>query len=112
MQRHYATGLHPAIGLCLMYRGEIVMERAIGHLRGNGLPPGDLVPIRHDSLFNLYSCTKAISAMLIHLLDERGLLHIGDPVAEYLPEFARNGAGDSCRPGTRWRDADSARTNS
>jgi CubicO group peptidase (beta-lactamase class C family) len=28
---------------------------------------------------------------LIHLLDERGLLHIGDPVAEYLPEFARNG---------------------
>ncbi len=93
VQRHYATGLHPAIGLCLMYRGEIVMERAIGHLRGNGLPPGDLVPIRHDSLFNLYSCTKAISAMLIHLLDERRQIHLDDPVCEYVRGFERHGKG-------------------
>src|SRR5262249_23866279 len=26
-----------------------------------------------------------------HLLDERGLLHLDDPVAEYLPEFGRHG---------------------
>jgi CubicO group peptidase (beta-lactamase class C family) len=29
--------------------------------------------------------------MLIHLLDERGLIHLDDPVAEYVPEFGCNG---------------------
>jgi CubicO group peptidase (beta-lactamase class C family) len=49
------------------------------------------VPIRHDSLFNLYSSSKAITAMLVHMLDERNLVHLDDPVAEYLPEFGRHG---------------------
>lgn len=92
-RRHYATGLHPAIGLCVMVRGQIVLERAIGHLRGNGLPPGDRVPIRYDSLFNLYSGTKAITAMLIHLLDERRQIHLDDPIAEYVRGFERHGKG-------------------
>ena len=31
-------------------------------------------------------------ALLLHVgLDERNLLHVGDRVADYLPEFARNG---------------------
>ena len=29
--------------------------------------------------------------MLIHLLDDRGELHVGDPVCEYIPEFGRYG---------------------
>jgi CubicO group peptidase (beta-lactamase class C family) len=29
--------------------------------------------------------------MLVHLLDERGLVHLDDAVAEYIPEFGRNG---------------------
>jgi CubicO group peptidase (beta-lactamase class C family) len=28
---------------------------------------------------------------VVHLLDERGLVHLDDPVAEYLPEFGANG---------------------
>ncbi len=90
----YKTGLHPAIALCVRRGGLVVVDRAIGHLRGNSpTDPPDVVrvPIRYDSLFNLYSGSKAITAMLVHLLDERGQIHLDDAVAEYIPEFAQNG---------------------
>jgi CubicO group peptidase (beta-lactamase class C family) len=95
--RLYQTGLHPAIALCVRRRGLVVLDRAIGHLRGNA--PGDprggpRVPIRHDSLFNFFSASKAVTAMVIHLLDEHGTLHLDDAVAEYFPEFGRNGKED------------------
>lgn len=95
--RLYETGLHPAIALCVRRRGYVVLDRAIGHLRGND--PGAArdaarVPIRHDSLFNFFSASKAVTAMVIHLLDERGVLHLDDAVAEYFPEFGCNGKED------------------
>jgi CubicO group peptidase (beta-lactamase class C family) len=91
----YDTGLHPAIALCVRRHGQIVLDRAIGHLRGNSPsdPPSDVprVPIRYDSLFNLFSSSKAMTAMMVHLLDERGQLHLDDPVVEYVPEFGSHG---------------------
>jgi CubicO group peptidase (beta-lactamase class C family) len=92
----YATGLHPAIALCVRRHGQIVIERAVGHLRGNtpGAPAeGPKAPIRYDSLFSFFSASKAVTAMLIHLLDERRLVHLDDPVADYVPEFAQHGKG-------------------
>ena len=35
----YASGVHPAIQLCIRRRGAVVLDRAIGHARGNS--PGD-----------------------------------------------------------------------
>jgi CubicO group peptidase (beta-lactamase class C family) len=95
--RLYETGLQPAIALCVRRRGVVVLDRAIGHLRGNS--PGEAkdavrVPIRHDALFNFFSASKAVTAMVIHLLDERGLLHLDDAVVEYFPEFGKNGKED------------------
>lgn len=96
--RHYATGLQPAIALCLRYRGRTLLHRSVGHLRGN-LPPGQgnagaLVQAEPGSLFNIYSSTKAITAMAIHLLDQRRLIHLDDPIADYIPDFARHGKED------------------
>ncbi len=96
----YRSGVHPAIALCVRRHGQVVLDRAIGHARGNG--PGDRagdgdverVLATPETPFCIFSGTKGTTATLIHLLDERGLLHIGDPVAEYLPEFARNGKDD------------------
>jgi CubicO group peptidase (beta-lactamase class C family) len=71
-----------------------VIDRAIGHARGNGpdaSPDASRVPATPRTLFNIYSASKAMTAMVVHLLDERGLLHLDDPVAEYLPEFAKHG---------------------
>lgn len=90
----YRTGLHPAIALCLRYRGQIVLDRAIGHARGNapGDPPdGPRQRATPDTLYNLFSASKSITAMLVHQLDDKGLLHLDDPVEEYLPGFGRRG---------------------
>jgi len=89
----YRSGVHPAIALCVRRDGAVVLDRAIGHAKGNG--PQDTadtakVLATPDTPFCIFSATKGTTATLIHLLDERGVLHIGDPVAEYLPEFARN----------------------
>ena len=92
--RLYETGLHPAIALCVRRNGHIVLDRALGHVRGNAPQNARDVPkrlVRYDSPFTLFSASKAVTAMLIHLLDERRLVHLDDSVSEYIPAFAQNG---------------------
>jgi CubicO group peptidase (beta-lactamase class C family) len=44
-----------------------------------------------DSPFCTLSASKAVTAMMIHLLDQYNLLRLDDPVCEYIPEFAAKG---------------------
>ena len=53
--------------------------------------PNTKVLATPDTPFNTFSASKAVTAMVIHLLDEQRLLHIDDPVSEYIPEFGRHG---------------------
>ena len=90
----YKSGVHPGVSMCVRRHGAVVLDRSIGHSRGNG--PQDSADVEKELLtpetpMCIFSASKGITATLVHLLDERGALHIGDPVAEYLPEFARNG---------------------
>ncbi len=89
----YKTGFHPALGLSIRRRGEVILDRAIGHARGNapGDPPGgELVQATPRTLFNFFSGSKSVTAMLIHLLAQRGLLHVDEPIATFVPEFGRH----------------------
>jgi CubicO group peptidase (beta-lactamase class C family) len=90
----YRTGIYPGISFCLQRHGRIVLNRAIGHSRGNG--PGDAdddekIPMTPETPVCQYSASKAVTAMLIHLLVERGEIHLADPIAHYIPEFAAHG---------------------
>jgi CubicO group peptidase (beta-lactamase class C family) len=90
----YRTGLYPAVGLCVRRHGRVIIDRALGHARGNdpdAAPDTPKTPATPETLFNLFSTSKAITAMLVHLLDQEGLLHINDPVEEYIPGFGRHG---------------------
>jgi CubicO group peptidase (beta-lactamase class C family) len=90
----YASGTHPAIALCVRYRGGVVLDRAIGHARGNSPddpPDAPKVLATPDTPFCLLSGSKPVSAMVLHLMDQRNLIRIDDPVAEYIPEFACHG---------------------
>jgi len=94
VERLYGTGIHPAIQLCVRRHGEVLIDRAIGHASGNGPDdPRDAPKVlaTPETLFDIYSASKAVTAMVIHLLDQRRLLHLNDPVCEYIPEFARHG---------------------
>ncbi len=90
----YRTGMHPAIQVCVQRKGEVVLNRAIGHASGNSpLDPPD-APKRKIGLetpIGLFSASKAVTAMLVHKLAFQGVLHLDDWVCDYIPEFARHG---------------------
>jgi CubicO group peptidase (beta-lactamase class C family) len=79
----YESRSSPAVAFCLRRHGRVVLDGAIGRTRG--------APATPATLFNLFSASKAISAMVVHMLDDRGLVHLDDAVAEYIPAFAQNG---------------------
>lgn len=86
---YYKMGLQPSMSLCIRRRGQILLKRSIGHARGVGSDqPQRATP---ETLYNMFSASKCVTAMLLHLLDDRGLVHIDDPVAEYIPGFGRHG---------------------
>ena len=94
VERLYRSGFYPAIALCVRRHGQVVLDRAIGHARGNG--PSDRedatrTPATPRTPFVIFSASKAMTAVVAHLLDERGLLHIDDRVCEYAPEYAAHG---------------------
>jgi len=86
----YGTGLHPAIGLCIRHRGEVVLDRTIGHVEN--APQGQTGEVATpETLFNLFSASKLLTAMVIHALAEDLQLALTDRVVEYIPEFGRRG---------------------
>jgi CubicO group peptidase (beta-lactamase class C family) len=94
----YRSGVHPALQLCVRRHGEVVIDRAIGHARGNG--PGDdrdteKVLATTDTPFCVFSASKAVTALVVHKLHERGVLDIYDRVAEYIPEYAVHGKDET-----------------
>ncbi|HEY8001337.1 MAG TPA: serine hydrolase domain-containing protein [Solirubrobacterales bacterium] len=93
----YRSGVHPALQLCLRREGKVVLDRAIGHARGNGPSDGEDVPkaaATTQTPFCVYSTSKGITAMVVHMLAERGALAIEDRVADHIPEYARHGKGE------------------
>jgi CubicO group peptidase (beta-lactamase class C family) len=94
MQRLYGSGVHPAMQICLRRQGAVVLDRAIGYARGAGPTDGpdeEKVRVGLDTPFNIFSASKAVTAMVVHLLDQRHLIHLDDPVCEYIPEFGVHG---------------------
>jgi CubicO group peptidase (beta-lactamase class C family) len=90
----YRSGTHPAITLSLRRQGKVLISRGIGHARGNGPkdnPDSEKVLATADTPICLYSTSKGITALLMHMLAEEGLVNVMDPVAFYAPEFARKG---------------------
>jgi CubicO group peptidase (beta-lactamase class C family) len=91
VERLYRSGIHPAIQLCVRHHGHVVLDRAIGHAAGNGPddpPDGPKTLVTPVTPFNIFSASKAVTAMIVHLLDQRDLIRLDDRVCEYLPEFA------------------------
>jgi CubicO group peptidase (beta-lactamase class C family) len=90
----YRTGMHPALQVCVRREGEIVLDRSIGHASGNGPddpPSASKRKVDLETPINIFSASKAVTAMLVHKLAWKGVLHLDDWVSDYIPEFARHG---------------------
>jgi CubicO group peptidase (beta-lactamase class C family) len=93
----YRSGVHPAVQVCVRRNGAVVLDRAIGHARGNGpqdAEDADKVAATPGTPFLIYSGSKAITAFVIHMLVERELVELEAPIASYIPEYARHGKGE------------------
>ncbi|MBL8553226.1 MAG: beta-lactamase family protein, partial [Phenylobacterium sp.] len=75
---------------CATVEGETVVD-----LWGGWADPARTRPWERDTIVNVYSTTKTITALTALLIADRGELDFDAPVAKYWPEFAANGKADT-----------------
>jgi CubicO group peptidase (beta-lactamase class C family) len=72
--------------VCVTVEGETVVD-----LWGGFADEARTRPWQRDTIVNVYSLTKTMTALTALLLADRGELDFNAPVAKYWPEFAANG---------------------
>lgn len=79
------------VGACtsVMLDGEMVVD-----LWGGFADEARTTPWQADTITNVWSSTKTMTALSALMLHSRGQLDFDAPVAEYWPEFAANGKAD------------------
>lgn len=70
-------------------QGRVVHHRAAGTL---GMENSD--PMRRDSIFDIASMTKPVTAVAALMLYEEGRITLGDTVAKHLPDFSESMVGE------------------
>lgn len=78
-------GLHPGAQLAVYRDGELAISLA----GGLDAPGGN--PVTETTLFQIRSVTKALTALVMLTLYDRGRFSFEDPVIKYWPEFGQNG---------------------
>jgi CubicO group peptidase (beta-lactamase class C family) len=109
IQDHIAKGRYPGCQIALAWQGRLLVERSFGMARLGRSARAESDPLRApdaqgvddqaleaqaDHFWLLYSNTKVLMATALWKLAETGRLRFADPVADYLPDFARHGKGD------------------
>ncbi len=82
IRKHGEVGLHVAI----YQDGELVVDTW-----GGIADPATGRKVDGDTLFPVFSVTKAVTATALHIQAERGLVEYNKPIAYYWPEFAAHG---------------------
>jgi CubicO group peptidase (beta-lactamase class C family) len=81
-----ASGREIGVQVVAYLKGEEVLNQAVGLA-----DPAADIPVREDTLFNVYSVSKSITAVALHLQVERGRIDYNARVTDYWPEFGANG---------------------
>jgi CubicO group peptidase (beta-lactamase class C family) len=83
-----ASGREVGLQVAAYHRGRLVADAW-----GGVADPSSGQPVAGDTLFNVYSVTKAVAATAVHMLVDRGRLDYDSPVARWWPEYAAHGKG-------------------
>ena len=85
----FASGADVGASYCATLDGETVVDLWGGHA-----DEARTRPWQKDTIVNVYSTTKTMTALTALLLADRGDLDFDAPVSRYWPEFAANGKKD------------------
>jgi CubicO group peptidase (beta-lactamase class C family) len=87
-KREVDKGTLPGATIMVARRGQIGWFDAIGRQA-----PAAAAPMARDSIFRIFSMTKPIVSVGIMMLMEDGHFLLNEPVAKFIPEFARQQVG-------------------
>ncbi len=87
VERGIREGMFPAAAYRILRHGQIAAEGAFGLAQPDSEPP---VAATLETVFDMASISKPFAAVLLLQMVERGDLHLGQTVGDFLPE-----AGDS-----------------
>ena len=86
LENNFSSQNEIGSAVCIYHKGEKVVDLWGGHQDAKRLTPW-----KEDTLCAVYSITKSISILSVHILADRGLVDLEAPVAKYWPGFAQNG---------------------
>ncbi len=87
MFREVEAGRAPGASMLVARHGKVAFSQSLGALRPGG------PPMSADAIFRIYSMTKPIVSVAAMTLVEDGRLLISDPLAKYIPAFAKTMVG-------------------
>ncbi len=88
-EANLASGADIGASFCATVEGETVVD-----LWGGFADEARTRPWERDTIVNVYSTTKTMTALTALLIADRGELDFDAPVARYWPEFAANGKAE------------------
>jgi CubicO group peptidase (beta-lactamase class C family) len=88
-EQNLTSGADIGASFCATIDGETVVD-----LWGGYADEAKTRPWEKDTIVNVYSTTKTMTALTALLIADRGELDFDAPVAKYWPEFAANGKAD------------------
>ncbi len=86
-EREVKEGLLPSSQIAIARNGKIAAMRTVGHAVQGGADK----PATNDTLYAIFSCTKAIVSSACWILIGEGKLDVSERVAAIIPEFGTNG---------------------
>ncbi|MBP38130.1 MAG: serine hydrolase domain-containing protein [Dehalococcoidia bacterium] len=101
-EKYIDAGKLPGVLTLVARRGEIVHFSTLGKIDIEQNKPTE-----KDTIYRIYSMTKAITSVALMMLYEEGRFQLGDPVHQYLPEWKNTAvwvSGDSPNFTTRPQD--------
>ena len=86
-EREVREGLLPSVQIAVAREGKLAGIRTFGSVRHRGRP----APANDDTLYTVFSSTKAITSAAAWILIQEGKLSIDERVSDIVPGFGENG---------------------
>ena len=83
-RREIDKGTIPGATIMVARRGQIGWFDALGKQS-----PSQAAPMAHDTIFRIFSMTKPVVSVGIMMLLEEGHFLLDEPIAKFIPEFAK-----------------------